>query len=203
LNETGAGNDEVKEIINDATVSMNETQPVSGTLAVSNAFGEERKSSFDEKSISAKKGRCLGLRSRSAERTPYDAAPSVASHSVSTPYIDANSQCLDLDGSGRKLLQYDSDDGQTGDAPRVPDLDTIVDIFDPKKKRTKHSAVLTRVAKTVKSSTVITGKSVLKQGKKVGKGTVYAGKAAGRVIPVSSVVYSLDHTEATKVAFEP
>jgi len=190
LNETGAGNDEVKEIINDATVSMNETQPVSGTLAVSNALGEERKSSFDEKSISAKKGRCLGLRSRSAERTPYDAAPSVASHSVSTPYIDANSQCLDLDGSGRKLLQYDSDDGQTGDAPRVPDLDTIVDIFDPKKKRTKHSAVLTRVAKTVKSSTVITGKSVLKQGKKVGKGTVYAGKAAGRVIPVSSVVYS-------------
>lgn len=189
LNETCAGNDEGKEIIDDAVVSVNATQPISDT-AVSNILGEERKNSFDEKSISVKKGRSLGLRSRSVERTPYDTAPSAASHPVSTPHLDANSQCLGLDGSGRKLLQYDSDDGQTGDAPRVPDLDTIVDIFDPKKKRTKHSAVLTRVAKTVKSSTVITGKSVLKQGKKVGKGTVYAGKAAGRVIPVSSVVYS-------------
>ncbi len=51
-----------------------------------------------------------------------------------------------------------------------------------KKNRVMHSAVIGRVAKTVKASTVITGKHVIKQSKN-------AGRAAGRVIPVSSVVY--------------
>ena len=45
-----------------------------------------------------------------------------------------------------------------------------------KKSKTK---VLNRVAKTVKSSTVITGKQVIKQSKKVGKATVNTGLAAG------------------------
>ena len=61
-----------------------------------------------------------------------------------------------------------------------------------RKNRTVHTAV-GRVAKTVKSSTVITGKHVIKHSKSLTigtvKGTVSAGKAAGRVIPVSSVVY--------------
>ncbi len=52
-----------------------------------------------------------------------------------------------------------------------------------KKNRVMHKAVIGRVAKTVKASTVITGKHVIKQSKN-------AGRAAGRVIPVSSVVYS-------------
>mmetsp|Transcript_11262 Transcript_11262/g.20625 ORF Transcript_11262/g.20625 Transcript_11262/m.20625 type:complete len:623 (+) Transcript_11262:1240-3108(+) len=59
-----------------------------------------------------------------------------------------------------------------------------------KKSRAKHAAVIGRVAKTVKASTVITGKHVIKHSKNIGKGTVSAGRAAGRVIPVSSVVYN-------------
>ncbi len=61
-----------------------------------------------------------------------------------------------------------------------------------KKNRNVHTAV-GLVAKTVKSSTVITGKHVLKHSMSITKGTVKgtvsAGRAAGRVIPVSSVVY--------------
>jgi hypothetical protein len=47
------------------------------------------------------------------------------------------------------------------------------------KKKKKNAKVLNRVAKTVKSSTVITGKQVIKQSKKVGKATVNTGLAAG------------------------
>jgi hypothetical protein len=61
-----------------------------------------------------------------------------------------------------------------------------------KTNKAVHTAV-GRVAKTVKSSTVSTGKHVIKGSKKITigtvKGTVSAGRAAGRVIPVSSVVY--------------
>lgn len=61
-----------------------------------------------------------------------------------------------------------------------------------KRSKAKHSAVIGRVAKTVKSSTVITGKHVIKHSKNIGKGTmkgtVSAVGAAGRVLPVSSVV---------------
>jgi hypothetical protein len=57
----------------------------------------------------------------------------------------------------------------------------------------KRTSAVGRVAKTVKSSTVSTGKHVIKGSKKITigtvKGTVSAGRAAGRVIPVSSVVY--------------
>ncbi|KAL7550235.1 hypothetical protein ACHAWF_013474 [Thalassiosira exigua] len=62
-----------------------------------------------------------------------------------------------------------------------------------KKSKAKHAAVIGRVAKTVKSSTVVTGKHVIKHSKNLGKGTVKgtvsAGRAAGRVIP-ASVVYN-------------
>mmetsp|Transcript_31229 Transcript_31229/g.66068 ORF Transcript_31229/g.66068 Transcript_31229/m.66068 type:complete len:1880 (+) Transcript_31229:299-5938(+) len=70
------------------------------------------------------------------------------------------------------------------------DIDPPVSSNDPKKKsRAKHAAVIGRVAKTVKASTVITGKHVIKHSKNIGKGTVSAGRAAGRVIP-ASVVYN-------------
>ena len=60
----------------------------------------------------------------------------------------------------------------------------------PKRKRgNKHAAVLGKVAKTLKSSTVVTGKHVIKHSKYIGKGTVNAGRAAGRKLP-SSVVHS-------------
>merc|ERR1712194_237004 len=59
-----------------------------------------------------------------------------------------------------------------------------------KRSKAKHAAVIGRVAKTVKASTVITGKHVIKHSKNLGRGTVSAGRAAGRVIPVSSVVYN-------------
>jgi len=62
-----------------------------------------------------------------------------------------------------------------------------------KKSRVKHAAVIGRVAKTVKSSTVVTGKHVIKHSKNIGKGTVKgtvsAGRAAGRVIPASVQYY--------------
>ena len=54
------------------------------------------------------------------------------------------------------------------------------------KKKSKHAAVIGRVASTVKNSTVITGKHVKNIGTLSVKGTVSATRAAGRVIPVSS-----------------
>lgn len=68
------------------------------------------------------------------------------------------------------------------------------------KKKSRGKAAIGRVAKTVKSSTVVTGKHVIKHSKNIGKvsqnigkgtvkGTVSAGRAAGRVIP-ASVVYN-------------
>lgn len=59
-----------------------------------------------------------------------------------------------------------------------------------RRRSNKHAAVLSKVAKTLKSSTVVTGKHVIKHSKNIGKGTVNAGRAAGRKIPVTSVVHS-------------
>ena len=68
------------------------------------------------------------------------------------------------------------------------DLDQKINSESKKKSRIKHAAVIGRVAKTVKSSTVITGKHVIKTSKNIGigtvKGTMSATRAAGRVIPV-------------------
>ena len=55
---------------------------------------------------------------------------------------------------------------------------TEVSTGDDNRKKSK-TKVLNKVAKTVKSSTVITGKQVIKQSKKVGKATVNTGLAAG------------------------
>jgi acetyl-CoA acetyltransferase len=57
-------------------------------------------------------------------------------------------------------------------------VDLALEEYTESKKKSK-TKVLNRVAKTVKSSTVITGKQVLKQSKKVGKATVNTGRAAG------------------------
>eukprot|EP00804_Cyclotella_cryptica_P002729 CCRYP_009644-RB/>CCRYP_009644-RB protein AED:0.18 eAED:0.18 QI:322/1/1/1/0.75/0.8/5/1125/1593 len=73
-------------------------------------------------------------------------------------------------------------DGYTDQTLEALDLTLEENNESKKKSKTK---VLNRVAKTVKSSTVITGKQVLKQSKKVGKATVNTGRAAGRVIPNS------------------
>ncbi|KAL7498709.1 hypothetical protein ACHAWT_008068 [Skeletonema menzelii] len=56
-------------------------------------------------------------------------------------------------------------------------------------KRKRGTAVIVKVAKTLKSSSVVTGKHVIKHSKNIGKGTVNAGRAAGRNFP-SSVVHS-------------
>lgn len=56
-------------------------------------------------------------------------------------------------------------------------------------KRKRGAAVMVKVAKTLKSSSVVTGKNVIKHSKNIGKGTVNAGRAAGRNFP-SSVVHS-------------
>ena len=71
-----------------------------------------------------------------------------------------------------------------------PTFDTLGTSVSKRKRGNKHSAVLGKVAKTLKYSTVVTGKHVIKHSKNIGKGTVNAGRAAGRKLPVSSVVHS-------------
>ena len=107
----------------------------------------------------------------------------------SDQHLAQETECIDSEDNRMKPRHDGSDDGIDGGIPFVPYLEPIESIEAKKKSRIKHAAVLGRVAKTVKSSTVITGKHMMKHSKKVGKGTVKAGKAAGRVIPVSSVVY--------------
>lgn len=93
------------------------------------------------------------------------------------------------DDTDTKLHKTDS---KTGDYCNTQSLDPLAadqnattpksfvhtDLDGDGKKKTK-TKVLNRVAKTVKSSTVITGKQVIKQGKKVRKATVNTGLAAG------------------------
>jgi len=71
-----------------------------------------------------------------------------------------------------------------------PTFDSLGTSVSKRKRGNKHAAVLGKVAKTLKSSTVVTGKHVIKHSKNIGKGTVNAGRAAGRKLPVSSVVHS-------------
>jgi hypothetical protein len=79
---------------------------------------------------------------------------------ATTPRSNVTSDEIEIDSEG---------------IPSVPVLENM----DKKKSKTKHTAVLNRVAKTVKSSTVITGKQVIKQSKNLGKVTVSTGRAAG------------------------
>ena len=61
---------------------------------------------------------------------------------------------------------------------KIDSMHAEVSTGDESKKKSK-TKVLNKVARTVKSSTVITGKQVIKQSKKVGKATVNTGLAAG------------------------
>jgi hypothetical protein len=89
---------------------------------------------------------------------------------VTTTDVDCNTQPIDPKGVDKHATTPTS--FVSNDASALTDVDGDV----KKKSKTK---VLNRVAKTVKSSTVITGKQVIKQSKKVGKATVNTGLAAG------------------------
>ena len=101
-----------------------------------------------------------------------------------------------------------SKSGTSSGMAATDDPDPPVDV---KKKATrKHTAVIGRVAKTVKNSTVVTGKHVIKHSKTIGKGTVIAGRAvgkgtvaAGRAIPVSSVVSQVRVPNKAPTKHEP
>ena len=75
-----------------------------------------------------------------------------------------------------------------------------------KKKKWAMKGSAAKVAKTMKSGTAITGKQVYKQGKKVGKGTVSAGRAAGRAItsvPAPTSLHKPPRREPRKITSRP
>ncbi len=65
-----------------------------------------------------------------------------------------------------------------------PSFDALGNITSKRKRGNKHAAVLGKVAKTLKSSTVVTGKHVIKHSRYIGN----AGRAAGIKLP-SAVVH--------------
>lgn len=106
------------------------------------------------------------------------------------------------DPSPDSLASYEVLSSTVGNQPELlPALDTpgyqadafssfeaAADLSNSNSKRRrgkKHAAVLGKVAKTLKSSTVVTGKHVIKHSKNIGKGTVNAGIRAGSKISVS------------------
>ena len=95
--------------------------------------------------------------------------------------------------SFKKFMRDQSADSAEEFIRQGSNMSSLLVGSETKKRSKKHSAVIGRVAKTVKASTVITGKHVIKHSKNLGKGTVKgtvsAGRAAGRAIPVSSVAY--------------
>lgn len=101
---------------------------------------------------------------------------SLASYEVLSSTVDNQPESLPtLDTSG-----YQADAFSSFEA--APDLSNS----NSKRRRgNKHAAVLGKVAKTLKSSTVVTGKHVIKHSKSIGKGTVNAGIKAGSKISVS------------------
>ena len=176
--------------------SMCELPPELPALSPSVSSAGGRKNMLDESihsTKSAKKG--IGFRRRKStdhlpDMSPLDVTnnedPNLAL-TKSERHFAKQASLLDSDDSNKHITKYDDD------MPKVHF--ESVESIESKKKKTKHAAVLGRVAKTIKASTVIkhgkkVGKGTVNAGKAVGKGTVIAGKAAGRVIPVSSVVYS-------------
>ena len=119
--------------------------------------------------------------------------PSLAKSKSDKSTESANQELSRSDNSRRPGIQVNSQLGAV--SPTDTDLlspqpnpfdhnDLPVSTGAKKKSRAKHAAVIGRVAKTVKSSTVITGKHVIKHSKNLGKGTVSAGRE------LSSVVYN-------------
>lgn len=63
----------------------------------------------------------------------------------------------------------------------IDDLDTTADVAD---NRSKSRKFIGKIAKSVKTRTSSTGKTMVRQSVKVGKGTVNAGKAISRIAPI-------------------
>lgn len=82
-----------------------------------------------------------------------------------------------------------SDDEWEGDASEDP-MDLIDDTEDPdaptgtSDNRSKGRKLIGKIAKSVKNKTTSTGKTMVRQSVKVGKGTVNAGKAISRIAPI-------------------
>lgn len=105
-----------------------------------------------------------GAQSRKSFRTASFDNSAASEHRVPTPKALVSNETCALN------------DSHMDETIEAVDLTLEENTESKKKSKTK---VLNRVAKTVKSSTVITGKQVLKQSKKVGKATVNTGRAAG------------------------
>ena len=123
------------------------------------------------------------------------ATPSIVriSSSLAEGASDDDDYTFDAPATPLRGSEYNESDLGDHDGNFVVEmLDTEEDIDDsadegapgmesgsPRRKRKKwiKGAGIGRVAKTVKTGTTMTGKQVVKQGKKVGKGTVIAGRA--------------------------
>jgi len=97
------------------------------------------------------------------------------------PAHEADSDSEGVDEDEDEMMESDEEDFDYVDDMGLAPLNTKR----RKKKWIKSSAArksAVKVAKSVKTGTAMTGKQVYRQGRKVGKGTVYASKAAGRAI---------------------
>ena len=112
-----------------------------------------------------------------------DNANAKVEHNEQQVELTPGAQVVSVDPSPQSLPSFEvlAPDSQL---EPYPTFDTT-----KRKRGNKHAAVLGKVAKTLKSSTVVTGKHVIKHSKYIGKGTVNAGRAAGRKLP-TSVVHS-------------
>jgi len=98
---------------------------------------------------------------------------------------DGDSDSIDIEGNANAGVDSENEeDDAEADFEYVDDLGLppLKSKGHKKKKKWAMKGSAAKVAKTMKSGTAITGKQVYKQGKKVRKGTVSAGRAAGRAI---------------------
>lgn len=128
---------------------------------------------------------CRSLSDNSLVATKVKREKSIESDNVdNAEYIRRENS---MPKGGAKLSSHTSADMVGQEPPASPET--------KRKSRAKYT-VIGRVGKTIKASTVVTGKHVIKHSKNIGKGTVKgtvsAGRAAGRVgaaLP-AAVVYN-------------
>ena len=127
----------------------------------------------------------------------------------------AQSEDVDSDNGSEEDGDRVNDDSENEEDDAEAEYDYIDDLGLPplssakgrrKKKKWAVKGSAAKVAKTMKSGTAITGKQVYKQGKKVGKGTVFAGRAAGRAItsvPAPTSLHKPPRREPRKITSRP
>lgn len=122
--------------------------------------------------------------------------------------VDSDNGSEEADGDRIDVVSDDEEEDAEAEYEYVDDLGLPPLSAKARKKKKKWAmkGSAAKVAKTMKSGTAITGKQVYKQGKKVGKGTVFAGRAAGRAItsvPAPSSLHKPPRREPRKITSRP